>query len=168
MPTMTTKSSREGTAAMPKVGEPAPEFSLTDQTGKTHRLSDYRGRWVLLYFYPKDDTPGCTTEACSLRDHRSEFFKANAVIFGVSADSVESHRKFAQKFKLPFPLLADPEKSVIRSYGAWGKKQFMGKEYEGILRNSFLIDPKGKIAQVYEKVKPAEHAAGVLTDLAGR
>jgi peroxiredoxin Q/BCP len=151
-----------------KVGDTAPDFSLSDQQGRQHRLSDDRGRWVLIYFYPKDDTPGCTKEACSVRDHFSQFGKQKAVVFGVSADSVESHRKFAEKFTLPFPLLADQEKKVIQAYGVWGEKQFMGKSYMGIYRTSFLIDPKGKIAKIYEKVKPEEHVAEVLKDLAQR
>ena len=148
-----------------KAGDPAPDFALPDQAGKGHRLSDYRGRWVLLYFYPKDDTPGCTTEACGLRDHFAKFGKRKVQIFGISADSVASHAKFAGKFKLPFPLLADEQKSVVRGYGVWGKKRFMGREYEGIHRLSFLIDPKGKIARVYPKVKPEGHAEEVLRDL---
>ena len=149
-----------------KMGDTAPAFTLPDQDGKEHSLSEYKGSWVLVYFYPRDDTPGCTTEACTLRDHFPKFGKLKAQVFGVSADSVASHKKFAQKFKLPFPLLADPEKKMIRAYGAWGEKHFMGKKYLGIYRNSFLIDPKGKIAKVYEKVKPDVHAEEVLKDLA--
>ncbi|MCM8812118.1 MAG: thioredoxin-dependent thiol peroxidase [Candidatus Omnitrophica bacterium] len=148
-----------------KAGSTAPDFSLQDQNGKTHKLSDYKGQWVLVYFYPKDDTPGCTKEACGLRDQISGFKKLKAQVFGVSADSVESHGKFAEKFNLPFPLLADPQKQMINAYGVWGEKQFMGKTYMGIQRASFLIDPKGKIAKVYPKVKPEEHAQEVLEDL---
>ena len=149
-----------------KVGDVAPAFTLPDQEGKEHSLSEYKGRWVLVYFYPKDDTPGCTTEACGLRDHFSKFGKAKAQVFGVSADPVASHKKFAQKLKLPFPLLADPEKKMIQCYGAWGEKKFMGRTYLGIHRASFLIDPKGRIAKIYEKVKPDLHAEEVLEDLA--
>ncbi|MBI3615555.1 MAG: thioredoxin-dependent thiol peroxidase [Candidatus Omnitrophica bacterium] len=148
-----------------KIGDTAPAFTLPDQDGKEHSLSEYKGSWVLVYFYPRDDTPGCTREACTLRDHFSKFGKLKAQVFGVSADTVASHKKFAQKFKLPFPLLADPEKKMIQAYGAWGEKHFMGKKYLGIYRNSFLIDPKGKIAKVYEKVKPEDHAEEVLKDI---
>jgi len=148
-----------------KIGDPAPNFSLPDQDGKIHQLSDFKGRWLLVYFYPKDDTPGCTKEACSVRDHWSRFQQKRAAVVGVSADSVESHKKFAQKFRLTFPLLADPSRQMIRVYGAWGQKQFMGRSYEGVLRTSFLIDPKGRIAKIYEKVKPEEHSKEVLADL---
>ena len=151
---------------MVKTGDAAPAFMLPDQEGKKHSLSDYKGKWVLVYFYPKDDTPGCTTEACTLRDNLPKFGKMKAQVLGVSADSVASHGKFAQKFKLTFPLLADEQKEVVQAYGVWGKKQFMGREYMGINRSSFLIDPKGKIAKVYEKVKPDVHAEAVLSDLA--
>ncbi|OGX39251.1 MAG: thiol peroxidase [Omnitrophica WOR_2 bacterium RIFCSPHIGHO2_02_FULL_68_15] len=146
-------------------GQTAPEFSLPDQTGKVHTLSAYRGQWVLIYFYPKDDTPGCTTEACGLRDRFSAFTKIKAVVLGVSADSVKSHQKFAEKFTLPFPLLADEQKSVVQAYGVWGEKSFMGKKYLGISRMSFLIDPQGRIAKVYPKVAPADHPDEVLQDL---
>lgn len=137
-----------------------------DQDGKTHALADCIGSWVLLYFYPKDDTPGCTVEACEFRDHLPKFKKSKFAVFGISADSPASHRKFAKKFNLPFPLLADESKTVIKKYGAWGKKSFMGRTYDGIFRTSFLIDPRGRIAKIYEKVKPAEHPAEVLRDLA--
>ena len=148
-----------------KVGDAAPAFTLPDQEGKQHSLSDEKGKWVLIYFYPKDDTPGCTTEACTLRDNFAGFKKLKAVVFGVSADSVKSHGSFATKFKLPFPLLSDENKQMLQAYGAWGEKNFMGKKYMGIFRNSFLINPQGKIAKIYEKVKPAEHAEEVLADL---
>ena len=148
-------------------GDNAPELGKGDQNGKIHSLSDYQGKWVLLYFYPKDDTPGCTDEACSLRDHFAELKKKGVDVIGVSVDSAESHQKFIQKHSLPFPLLADTDKTVVNRYGVWGKKQFMGKEYTGTSRVSFLIDPDGKIARVYPKVKPKEHAAQVLADLAG-
>lgn len=151
---------------MLKLGTKAPEFALPDQDGKIHSLSQYSGKRVLLYFYPKDDTPGCTKEACAIRDAWKEFEKLDAVVLGVSADTVEKHAKFARKYKLPFTLLADPAKTMIEAYEAWGKKKFMGREYMGIFRISYLIDPKGKIVKVYEKVKPAEHAAKALTDMA--
>lgn len=147
-------------------GDPAPDVVLPDQDGNTRKLSELRGKWVLVYFYPRDDTPGCTIEACGLRDAAGEYSRAGITVLGISADSAKSHRKFADKFQLPFTLLADEEKSVIRAFGAWGKKQFMGREFDGILRQSFLVDPKGKIAKVYPKVKPEEHAGEVLADLA--
>ncbi len=147
------------------IGIQAPDFSLPDQEGKMHTLSDYKGSWVLIYFYPKDDTPGCTKEACSIGEQFPEFKKLNAVVLGISADSVKSHAKFAKKYELPFTLLADEEKKVINLYGVWAKKKFMGREYMGILRSSFLINPEGKIAKVYEKVVTGDHAEEVLEDL---
>lgn len=149
----------------PKEGSVAPSFSLFDQDGKKRALKDYRGKWVLLYFYPKDNTPGCTKQACVLRDAEPDFKKVKAVVLGVSADSVASHKKYGEKFSLPFPLLADADKKVVKAYGAWGKKKFMGREYDGIFRTSFLIDPRGKITKVYEKVKTEVHAGQVLADL---
>lgn len=146
-------------------GAPAPAFSLPDQTGKVHTLADYRGQWVLVYFYPKDDTPGCTKEACAIRDRWGEFEKVGAQVLGISTDSVNSHSRFAAKYHLPFPLLADEDKTVVKAYGAWGPKKFMGREFLGTQRRSFLIDPHGRIAKVYGKVKPAEHAEEVLKDL---
>lgn len=151
---------------MPGVGDQAPGFSLHDQDGKTHTLSEYLGRPVLLYFYPKDDTPGCTKEACMLRDADPDFSALSAVVLGVSADSVKSHKKFAEKYELTFPLLADEDRTVVRAYGVWGPKKFMGREYEGISRTSFLIGSDGIIKKVYEKVKPETHAEEVLHDLA--
>ena len=152
-----------------KEGETAPDFSLPDQNGKIHKLSDYRGKWVFLYFYPKDDTTGCTKEACAIRDNISGFGKMKTVVLGISVDSVKSHEKFAGKYKLPFTLLSDEKKEVVKKYGAWGKKKFMGREYDGTFRISFLIDPKGRIAKTYDKVKPETHAGEVLLDLkAGR
>ncbi|TSC90526.1 MAG: peroxiredoxin Q/BCP [Parcubacteria group bacterium Gr01-1014_2] len=140
----------------------APDFKLPDQDGKIHKLSDYRGRWVVLYFYPKDNTPGCTKEACAIRDSFPAFEKLKAKVLGVSVDSVVSHKKFAEKFSLPFTLLADEKKEVVKKYGVWGKKRFMGKEYDGTYRTSFLIDPNGKIVKIYENVKPEIHAEEVL------
>jgi thioredoxin-dependent peroxiredoxin len=149
---------------MLKQGDRAPSFALPDQDGKIHSLSEYRGKKVLLYFYPKDDTPGCTTEACSFRDGHEELKKMGLAILGISKDSIKSHKKFALKYSLPFPLLSDESGEVVRSYGSWGKKKFMGREYEGILRNSFLIDEQGRILKVYESVKPGEHVQEVVSD----
>lgn len=146
-------------------GKPAPEFDLLDDTGARRRLSDFRGKPVILYFYPKDDTPGCTTEACNFRDDYSAYQKAGVTILGVSADSVKSHAKFKAKFGLPFPLLADDGHKVCDTYGVWGLKKFMGREYEGVLRTTFLIDPQGKISHVYEDVRPAQHSAELLEAL---
>lgn len=146
-------------------GIPAPEFELLDDTGTPRKLSDYRGKNVVLYFYPKDDTPGCTKEACNFRDDYSAYDKAGVVILGVSPDSVESHVKFKKKFQLQFPLLADEGHKVCDLYGVWGPKKFMGKAYEGVLRTTFLIDENGKIARVYEDVRPADHSAELLSAL---
>jgi peroxiredoxin Q/BCP len=150
----------------PLVGQPAPDFSLPDQDGVTHTLSAYKGKWVLLYFYPKDDTPGCTIEACTIRDQFKDFQKIDAVVLGVSTDSVQSHKKFADGYNLPFTLLADEHKEVVGKYGVFGEKKFMGKTYLGTSRTSFLIEPSGKIAKVYEKVQSKTHADEVLVDLA--
>ncbi len=148
-----------------QVGKKAPEFSLPDQNGKVHKLSDYKGSYKLVYFYPKDDTPGCTKEACMLRDNFPAFKKLGISVFGVSADSEKSHKKFEEKYDLPFTLLADIDHKVADSYGAWGRKKFMGREYDGMFRVSFLINEEGKIAKVYEKVRPEIHAEEVLADL---
>jgi peroxiredoxin Q/BCP len=150
---------------MLKIGTKAPAFSLPDQDGKMHSLSDYTGKKVLLYFYPKDDTPGCTTEACNFRDSHAELAAMGLVILGVSKDSIKSHKKFADKFSLPFPLLSDETGEVVEKYESWGKKKFMGREYMGISRNSFLINEEGNIAKVYESVKPAEHVGEVSSDV---
>ena len=150
---------------MPKKGSKAPDYTLPDQDGKIHTPSEYLGKWVLLYFYPKDDTPGCTIEACTLRDQFKDFTIIGAVILGVSTDSVSSHKKFANAYKLPFTLLADEHKEVVGRYGVFGEKKFMGRIYMGTKRTSFLIDPSGEIAKVYEKVKPEQHAVQVITDL---
>lgn len=146
-------------------GSPAPEFELRDETNKPRKLSDYRGRNVVLYFYPKDDTPGCTKEACNFRDDYSAYEDANIVVLGVSPDDVESHSKFKKKFQLPFPLLADEGHKVCDLYQVWGLKKFMGREYEGVLRTTFLIDSNGNIIKVFENVRPAEHSTEVLSVL---
>jgi peroxiredoxin Q/BCP len=146
-------------------GIPAPDFELFDDTNVKRKLSDYRGRKVILYFYPEDDTPGCTKEACNFRDDYSTYEKTNVVILGVSPDSVQSHVKFKKKFQLPFPLLADEGHKVCDLYGVWGPKKFMGKAYEGVLRTTFLIDENGTILKVFESVRPAEHSTEVLAAL---
>ena len=148
-----------------KQGTKAPDFILPDQNGKTHTLSDYKGKMVLIYFYPKDDTPGCTKEACGIRKTFPDFKKLHTVVFGISGDSIAKHKKFAEKYSLPFVLLSDTEKKAIILYGVWGKKKFMGREYMGILRTSFLIDSNGVILKIYEKVRPDIHAEEVLNDL---
>lgn len=148
-----------------RAGRIAPDFELLDDQGVTRRLSDYRGRPLVLYFYPADDTPGCTREACNFRDDYSAYTKAGITILGVSPDSVESHRKFKDKYGLPFPLLADIDHQICNRYGTWGQKQMMGRTYDGVLRTTFLIDRAGKIAHVFEKVRPAEHSAEVLEAL---
>jgi len=143
----------------------APEFSLSDENGQLRKLSEYKGKTVLLYFYPKDDTPGCTTEACSLRDDYSAYEKAGVVILGVSADSAASHLKFKQKYHLPYTLLADIDHKVCEAYGVWGQKKMMGKEYMGILRTSYLVGQDGFIKKVFAEVKPAEHSQEVLASI---
>ncbi len=143
-------------------GIAAPEFELADENGVTRRLADYRGQTVLLYFYPKDDTPGCTTEACNFRDDYSAYVDAGVIILGVSPDSSKSHAKFKQKFQLPFPLLADVEHKVSELYEVWGKKKFMGREYLGVFRTTFIISPDGKLKKVFQDVRPAGHSAEVL------
>ena len=146
-------------------GIPAPDFELFDDTNTPRKLSDFRGKNVILYFYPEDDTPGCTKEACNFRDDYSAYEKAGVVILGVSPDTVESHVKFKKKFQLPFPLLADVGHKVCDLYGVWGPKKFIGKEYEGVLRTTFLIDEKGNIVKVFEQVRPSEHSAELLSAL---
>jgi len=146
-------------------GSQAPDFALADETNTLQRLSDFKGRPVVLYFYPKDDTPGCTTEACNFRDDYSAYVDANVILLGVSPDSSASHAKFKKKYGLPFPLLADEDHKICDQYGVWGPKKFMGKEYEGVLRTTFLIDASGRVARVFENVKPAEHSVEVLAEL---
>jgi peroxiredoxin Q/BCP len=147
---------------MLKEGAAAPTFSTKDGEGNTIRLKDLRGEKVVLYFYPKDDTPGCTKEACSFRDAFSEYKKRGIKVLGVSPDSETSHQKFAAKYKLPFTLLADTDHSIAEAYGVYGQKKFMGRTYMGVIRTTFLLDEKGKIKKVFEKVKPEEHAHEVL------
>ncbi len=144
------------------VGDEAPDFDLEDDSGNRVRLADLRGRSVVLYFYPKDDTPGCTTESCEFRDAHAVFAAKNAVILGVSPDSVASHAKFKQKFSLNFPLLADEGAKVARAYGAWGPRLLYGRLFEGILRSTFVIGPDGRFTYVNGKVRPKGHAAQVL------
>ena len=144
---------------------PAPDFNLLDDTNTPRKLSDFRGKNVVLYFYPEDDTPGCTKEACNFRDDYSAYEKAGVVILGVSPDDVPSHVKFKKKFQLPFPLLADEGHKVCHLYQVWGPKSYLGKEYEGVLRTTFLIDENGNIVKVFEKVRPSEHSAEVLSAL---
>jgi peroxiredoxin Q/BCP len=141
------------------------DFELPDQDGKIHSLSQYKGKWVVLYFYPKDDTPGCTKEACSFRDSIQELKNLGVVILGVSKDSISSHKKFSEKYHLNFPILSDENKKVIKLYKAWGKKRFLGKDFEGTLRITYLIDPDGKVKKVYKNVNPSIHAGEILKDL---
>jgi len=143
----------------------AKTFNLPDQNGEYHKLSDYKNKWLLIYFYPKDDTPGCTKEACNFRDGIAQFTKRGVAIIGISKDSIESHKKFSAKYKLNFPLLSDPEHLVIESYGAWGTKKFMGREFMGTKRNSYLINPTGEIVKTYENVNPLSHFTQILSDL---
>jgi peroxiredoxin Q/BCP len=148
-----------------KPGDKAPQFSAATQDGSRISLADLKGKDVILYFYPRDDTPGCTKEACAFRDEFAAFKKRGAVVLGVSTDSAKSHGKFAQKFKLPFPLLADEDKSIVQAYGVWGQKSFMGRKYLGTHRVTFLIGPDGKIKQIWAEVKPQEHPKEVLAAL---
>ena len=149
-------------------GTIAPDFALDASGGGTVRLSDYRGQTVVLYFYPKDDTPGCTTEACNFRDDYSEIIAAGAVVLGVSPDSVKSHDKFQQKYELPFPLLSDPDHPVAEMYGAWGEKKMYGRTYMGIIRSTYVIDEEGIIVKVFPKVRPKAHSEEVLGVLKGQ
>lgn len=147
-----------------KVGEVAPEFKAINQNGETISLNDYKGKKVVLFFYPKDSTPGCTAEACNLRDNYQELLKEGFVVIGVSADSEKSHQKFIEKNNLPFPLIPDVEKEIINSYGVWGPKKFMGKEYEGIHRTTFVISEEGKIEKIFTKVKTKNHTEQILEE----
>jgi peroxiredoxin Q/BCP len=147
---------------MLKEGSTAPAFKTKDGNGDTVNLKDLRGQKVVLYFYPKDDTPGCTKEACSFRDAFSKFKKKGIAVLGVSPDSEASHKRFATKYSLPFTLLADPDREIAEAYGVWGEKKFMGRTYMGVHRTTFLIDERGKIKKIFEKVKPEDHASEVL------
>jgi peroxiredoxin Q/BCP len=149
----------------PETGKKAPAFTLPDQNDKKTKLPDFAGQWVVLYFYPKDNTPGCTTEACEFTDGLKAFEKLNAVVLGVSPDSTASHRKFIEKQNLEITLLSDPERKVLEKYGAFGTKKMYGKEVKGVIRSTFLIDPGGKVAHVWTKVKAAGHAARVREKL---
>lgn len=144
------------------IGEKAPAFEGLNQDGQLRTLKDFKGKKLALYFYPKDLTPACTSQACSLRDDYKNLTKKGYAIVGVSADSVKKHRNFADKFELPFDLIADTELSIIKAYGVWGLKKFMGREYEGIIRTTFIIDEKGKIEHIISKVNTKEHAAQIL------
>ena len=146
-------------------GKAAPNFTLMDENGISRSLSDFKGKPVILYFYPKDDTPGCTKEACNFRDDYSEYNQAGVVILGVSPDSPKSHTKFKEKYNLPFTLLADEDREVCKLYEVWGLKKSMGREYEGVFRTTYLIDVNGKILKVFENVKPDGHSQEVLSAL---
>lgn len=146
-------------------GAKAQDFKLHDQDGKVQSLSSYKGKWIVLYFYPKDDTPGCTKEACNFRDSFHELQNLGVQILGVSKDSMASHKKFAEKYDLNFPILSDEDHKIIEKYNAWGVKKFMGREFEGIKRMTYLIDPKGIVKKVYEKVNPLVHASEIIKDL---
>lgn len=152
---------------MPEVGKPAPKFTLAGQDGQKVSLSQFKGQPVVLYFYPKDDTSGCTKQACAFRDARADYEAAGAKVVGVSPDDVGSHRKFADKHELPFTLLADPEKSVCQAYGVWKEKSMYGRTYMGVERTTFVIDRDGKIARIFPKVKVDGHAAAVLETIRG-
>lgn len=148
------------------VGQTAPDFTAPDDQGHPVTLSDFRGRPVVLFFYPKDDTSGCTTEACSFRDNLPRFDKLDAVILGISPDSVKSHEKFKAKFDLPYPLVADEDKTIVNAYGVWGEKSMYGRKYMGVNRTTFIVDRDGKIARIFEKVKPENHAVEVAEAVA--
>ena len=150
------------------IGDTAPDFTLPDGQGNKVTLSDLKGQTVVLYFYPRDNTPGCTKEACNFRDNFSQFQSENIAVFGISTDTVKSHQKFSDKLDLPFPLLADEDTTVSTTYGVYGLKKFMGKEYMGIKRTTFVIAPDGTIANIYKKVKTATHAEDILPDLINR
>lgn len=147
------------------IGDPAPDFTLPDAEGNSVSLSDLRGKRVVLYFYPRDNTPGCTKEACAFRDAYSDFQAKDVVVLGVSADDAKSHNKFITKHSLPFPLLIDDGGKVAESYGSYGLKKFMGKEFMGVFRHTFVIDPEGKIEKIYRKVKPEVHPVQILDEL---
>lgn len=147
-------------------GDPAPDFTLPDGDGNSVSLSALRGQRVVLYFYPRDNTKGCTTEACGFRDRYPDYQSQNVAVFGISTDDAKSHTKFTTKYDLPFPLLCDTDAAVATAYESYGLKKFMGKEYMGVMRHTFIIGPDGTIEKIYQKVKPADHADEVLRDLA--
>lgn len=148
------------------VGDAAPSFALPDAEGNLVKLEDLKGKWVVLYFYPRDNTPGCTKEACGFRDAYADYQTSDVVVLGVSTDDAKAHTKFATKYDLPFPLLVDEGGAIASEYGSYGLKKFMGKEYMGISRSTFIIDPEGRLAKIYRKVKPEPHAQEVLSDIA--
>lgn len=151
--------------SLPDLNKKAPNFKTIASDGKTHQLNDFRGKFIVLYFYPKDDTPGCTVEACSFRDNLKSVEKLNALILGVSPDNLKSHEKFVTKFGLPFLLLSDEDHTICKDYGVWAEKSMYGKKYWGVLRTTFIIDPSGILIRIFEKVKPAEHTAEVISFL---
>ena len=151
---------------MPEPGQAAPDIALPDEGGTIHRLADQRGRWTIVYFYPADDTPGCTTEACQFRDLHTEVRDAGADVWGISPDGAASHRRFREKFELPFTLLSDEDHAVAERYGAWILKQNYGREYMGVQRSTFLVDPDGRLARTWPRVKADGHAAEILAALA--
>lgn len=145
--------------------KPAPTFALPDQNGKVRKLDDYKGKWLVVYFYPKDDTPGCTTEACSFRDEYQYIQEHGAEVIGISKDSPASHKKFAEKYNLNFTLLSDESFDTIKAYGAWGERSMYGRKFMGIIRSTYIIDPNGNIVKEYPKVTPKAHAAQIVKDL---
>jgi len=159
------KTSRKPNSGLIGVGKSAPVFTLPDQNGDSHSLKDYRDNWVILYFYPKDNTSGCTDESCQFRDEFPRFKRAKAVVWGMSPDSVASHEKFATKLNLPFDLLSDDQSKVCTKYGVWQEKSMYGHKYMGVVRTTYLIDPNGKVAARWDKVKVKGHAQDVLTAL---
>ena len=150
---------------MLEIGKSVPQFSLPDQNGKVHNINDYKGQWVIVYFYPKDLTPGCTAEACNFQESLPDFNSIDAIVLGVSKDSVDKHKKFADKYNLQFSLLSDENSDVCEQFGVWQKKSLYGKEYIGIVRSTFLVNPEGKIVKVYPKVNVKEHHTEILNDL---
>lgn len=150
---------------MLKVGNKVPAFTLKDQNDTERSLKEFEGKWLIIYFYPKDDTPGCTKEACAIAEIYADFEKLGVTVLGVSKDTPRSHKRFAEKFNLPFTLLSDPSTEMIQAYGAWGEKSMYGRKYMGTLRVSYLVDPKGKVAKVYPDVDPANHALELLKDI---
>jgi peroxiredoxin Q/BCP len=146
-------------------GTRAPDFEGSNQDGKTIRLKDFKGKKVILYFYPKDDTPGCTAEACNLRDNYQKWIEKGFEVIGISPDSMKSHHKFVEKYKLPFNLVADPDKSILKAYGAWGTKKMYGRSYEGVLRTTYVIDEEGIVEEVMVKVNTKNHSSQILQEL---